>query len=46
MIDCGKHTAAEVVTKMHAALEGRELLQAMHEVGYFEGRPPDPEELD
>ena len=45
-VECGKHTVAEVVAKVHAALVDRVLLQALHEIGHFEDPPPTPKEIE
>jgi len=42
-IECGKHTAADVVVKAQAVLSEPELLRAMFDVGYFPPNTP-PEE--
>lgn len=34
-VECGKHTAADVVTRAQAVLSESELLRAMFDVGYF-----------
>jgi hypothetical protein len=34
-IECGKHSAADVVAKVQAVLTEWELLRAMFDVGYF-----------
>ena len=43
-VECGKHSAAEVVAKVLAIVEDPQLLQAMHNVGYFP-EPLTPEEI-
>ena len=41
-IECGKHSAADVVAKAQAVLSESELLRAMFDVGYFPpNTPPD-----
>jgi hypothetical protein len=41
-LECGKHTAADVVAKAQAVLSEPELLRAMWNVGYFPpNTPPD-----
>jgi len=39
-IECGKHSAADVVAKAQAALSEAELLRAMFNVGYFPPNTP------
>ena len=39
-IECGKHSAADVVAKAQAVLSEPELLQAMFDVGYFPPNTP------
>jgi hypothetical protein len=34
-VECGKHSAADVVAKAQAVLSEPELLRAMFDVGYF-----------
>jgi hypothetical protein len=34
-VECGKHSAADVVAKAQAVLSESELLRAMFDVGYF-----------
>jgi hypothetical protein len=41
-IECGKHSAADVVAKAQSVLSEAELLRAMFNVGYFmPNTPPD-----
>jgi hypothetical protein len=41
-LECGKHTAADVIAKAQAVLSESELLRAMFDVGYFPpNTPPD-----
>ena len=42
LVECGKHSAADVVAKAQAVLSESKLLRAMFEVGYFptNTRPP------
>ena len=41
-IECGKHSAADLVAKAQAVLTEAELLRAMFDVGYFPpNTPPD-----
>ncbi len=41
-VECGKHSAADVVAKAQAVLSEPELLRAMFDVGYFPpNTPPD-----
>jgi hypothetical protein len=42
-IECGKHSAADVVAKAQAVLSEPELLRAMFDVGYF---PPNTPPVD
>lgn len=39
-MECGKHTAEEVVARLRALFEERALLQAMYDVGYFPQNTP------
>jgi len=39
-IECGKHTAADVVAKAQAVLSEAELLRAMFDVAYFPPNTP------
>jgi hypothetical protein len=39
-IECGKHSAADVVAKARAVLSESELLRAMFDVGYFPPNTP------
>jgi hypothetical protein len=39
-IECGKHSAADVVAKVQAVLSEPELLRAMFDVGYFPPNTP------
>jgi hypothetical protein len=39
-IECGKHSAADVVAKAHAILSESELIGAMFDVGYFPPNTP------
>jgi hypothetical protein len=39
-IECGKHSAADVVAKAQAVLSESELLRAMFDVGYFPPNTP------
>jgi hypothetical protein len=39
-IECGKHSAADVVAKAQAVLTEPELLRAMFDVGYFPPNTP------
>ena len=39
-VECGKHSAADVVAKAQAVLSEAELLQAMFVVGYFPPNMP------
>jgi hypothetical protein len=41
-IECGKHTAADVVAKAQAVLSESALLRAMFDVGYFPPNTPPP----
>jgi hypothetical protein len=41
-IECGKHTAADVIAKAQAVLSESELLRAMFDVGYFPPNTPPP----
>jgi hypothetical protein len=43
-VECGKHTAADVVAKAQAILSESALLMAMWEVGYFPANTPPPME--
>jgi hypothetical protein len=41
-VECGKHSAADVMAKAQAVLSESELLRAMFDVGYFPpNAPPD-----
>jgi hypothetical protein len=41
-LECGKHSAADVITKAQAVLSESEVLRAMFDVGYFPpNTPPD-----
>jgi hypothetical protein len=41
-VECGRHSAADVVAKAQAVLSESELLRAMFDVGYFPANtPPD-----
>ena len=41
-VECGKHSAADVVAKAQAVLSESKLLRAMFDVGYFPpNTPPD-----
>ena len=43
-IECGKHTAAEVIAKAQAVLSETDHLRAMFDVGYFPpNTPPEPQ---
>jgi hypothetical protein len=42
-VECGKHSAADVVAKAQAVLSESELLRAMFDVGYF---PPNTPPID
>jgi hypothetical protein len=42
-VECGKHSAADLVAKAQAVLSEPELLQAMFDVGYFPPNTPPPE---
>jgi hypothetical protein len=39
-VECGKHSAADVVAKAQAVLSESELLRAMFDVGYFPPNTP------
>jgi hypothetical protein len=39
-IECGKHTAADVVAKAQAVLSESDLLRTMFDVGYFPPNTP------
>ena len=39
-IECGRHTAVDVVAKAQAVLSGPELLRTMFDVGYFPPNTP------
>jgi hypothetical protein len=41
-VECGKHTAADVVAKAQDILTEPELLRAMFDVGYFPPNTPPP----
>jgi hypothetical protein len=41
-LECGRHTAAEMVAKAQAILSEDELLKAMFDVGYFPPNTPPP----
>jgi hypothetical protein len=41
-IECGKHTAEEVVGRLRALFEERALLRAMYDMGYFPQNTPLP----
>jgi hypothetical protein len=43
-IECGKHSAADVVAKAQAVLSEAELLRAMFDVGYFPPNAPPPDD--
>jgi len=43
-IECGKHSAADVVAKAQAVLSEAALLRAMFDVGYFPPNTPPPVE--
>ena len=41
-LECGKHSAADVIAKAQAVLSESEVLRAMFDVGYFPpNTPPD-----
>jgi hypothetical protein len=42
-VDCGKHSAADVIAPAQAVLSEPELLRAMFDVGYF---PPNTPPVD
>jgi hypothetical protein len=39
-VECGKHTAPDVVAKAQAVLSESEMLRAMFDVGYFPPNTP------
>jgi hypothetical protein len=39
-IECGKHSAADVIAKAQAALTESELLRAMFDIGFFSPKTP------
>jgi hypothetical protein len=41
-IECGKHSAADVVAKAQAVVSESALLRAMFDVGYFPPNTPPP----
>ena len=43
-VECGKHSAADVVAKAQAVLSEPELLRAIFDVGYFPPNTPPPKE--
>jgi hypothetical protein len=45
-VECGKHAASDVVTKVQAILSEPELLQAMYDVGYFPANTPPTSEAE
>jgi hypothetical protein len=43
-VECGKHTAEEVIVRLWATFEERALSQAMYDVGYFPQNTPLPKD--
>ena len=41
-IECGKHSAADVVSRINALLSEEGLLRALYDVGYFPANTPPP----
>ncbi len=41
-VECGKHSAADMVAKAQTVLSEPELLRAMFDVGYFPPNTPPP----
>jgi hypothetical protein len=44
-VECGKHTAEQVISRLRVLFEERALLQAMYDVGYFPQNTPLPRNL-